>query len=608
MHLLTVAPDKPGISPFLLVQTVDFSLRLFCHLQLFSPQRGTLIYDSLGPASVPACLSLTSRMEEAELVKGRLQAITDKRKIQEEISQKRLKIEEEKLKHQHLKKKALREKWLLDGISSGKEQEEMKRQNQQDQHQIQVLEQSILRLEKEIQDLEKAELQISTNEEAILKKLKSIERTTEDIIRSVKVEKEETPGESIEDIYANIPDLPESYIPSRLRKERNEGREDDDQSRKALYAMEIKVEKDLKTGESTVLSSIPLPSDDFKGTGIKVYDDGQKSVYAVSSNQSTAYNGTDGLAPVEVEELLRQASERNSQSPTEYHEPVYANPFCRPTTPQREKVSPGPNFQERIKMKANGLANHANESVHNMDNGLSEERDNSPANTSPIRPTPHPRSMVQQAEETVHTPQKRLATPWEESSIMQSKHEASPRAGLSPNRESESQSASPTCQEEEEDVRYNIVHSLPPDVDGTEPVTMIFMGYQQADENEEEKKLLTGYDGVIHAELVVIDDEGEEDDRQAEKLSYHPTVPCSQVYQPAKPTPLPRKRSEVSPHENTNHKSPHKNSISLKEQEESLGSPARHSPLGVPVAGDGTEDPSLTALRIRMAKLGKKVI
>lgn len=40
-----------------------------------------------------------------------------------------------------------------------------------------------VRLEKEIQDLEKAELQISANEEAILKKLKSIERTTEDIIR-----------------------------------------------------------------------------------------------------------------------------------------------------------------------------------------------------------------------------------------------------------------------------------------------------------------------------------------------------------------------------------------------------------------------------------------
>lgn len=549
-------------------------------------------------------------MEEAELVKERLQAITDKRKIQEEISQKRLKIEEEKLKHQHLKKKALREKWLLDGISSGKEQEEMKRQNQQDQRQTQVLEQSILRLEKEIQDLEKAELQISTNEEVILKKLKSIERTTEDIIRSVKVEKEETSGESIEDIYANIPDLPKSYVPSRLRKERNDGIEDDEQNRKALYAMEIKVEKDLKTGESTVLSSIPLPSDDFTGSGIKVYDDGQKSVYAVSSNHKATLNGTDGLAPVEVEELLRQASERNSKSPTEYHEPVYANPFFRPTTPQREKVTPGPNFQEKIKIKTNGLGSDMNESIHHMDNGLSE-KGNSFNHASPVRPIPHPRSLTQQAEETPHALQERLMTPWEESTVMQDKYAPSPKARLSPSEvpvgRSECQASSPTCQENEEDVRYNIVHSLPTDMDEREPVTMIFMGYQQAEDDDEEKKLLTGYDGIIHAELVVIDEE-EGGEGEAEKPSYHPIAPYSQVYQPAKPTPLPRKRSEVNPHENANRRSPHKNSISLKEQEESLDSPVHHSPLGVQTAGDGTEDPSLTALRMRMAKLGKKVI
>lgn len=549
-------------------------------------------------------------MEEAELVKERLQAITDKRKIQEEISQKRLKIEEEKLKHQHLKKKALREKWLLDGISSGKEQEEMKRQNQQDQRQTQVLEQSILRLEKEIQDLEKAELQISTNEEVILKKLKSIERTTEDIIRSVKVEKEETSGESIEDIYANIPDLPKSYVPSRLRKERNDGIEDEEQNRKALYAMEIKVEKDLKTGESTVLSSIPLPSDDFTGSGIKVYDDGQKSVYAVSSNHKATLNGTDGLAPVEVEELLRQASERNSKSPTEYHEPVYANPFFRPTTPQREKVTPGPNFQEKIKIKANGLGSDMNESIHHMDNGLSE-KGNSFNHASPVRPIPHPRSLTQQAEETPHALQERLMTPWEESTVMQDKYAPSPKARLSPSEvpvgRSECQASSPTCQENEEDVRYNIVHSLPTDMDEREPVTMIFMGYQQAEDDDEEKKLLTGYDGIIHAELVVIDEE-EGGEGEAEKPSYHPIAPYSQVYQPAKPTPLPRKRSEVNPHENANRRSPHKNSISLKEQEESLDSPVHHSPLGVQTAGDGTEDPSLTALRMRMAKLGKKVI
>lgn len=45
-------------------------------------------------------------MEEAELLKERLLAITDKRKLQEEIAQRRLKIEEGKLKLHHLKKKS----------------------------------------------------------------------------------------------------------------------------------------------------------------------------------------------------------------------------------------------------------------------------------------------------------------------------------------------------------------------------------------------------------------------------------------------------------------------------------------------------------------------
>ncbi|KAM8780184.1 palmdelphin [Rhynchonycteris naso] len=558
-------------------------------------------------------------MDEAELLKERLQAITDKRKIQEEISQKRLSIEEDRLKHQHLKKKALREQWLLDGISSSKEQEEMRRQNQQDQRQMQALEQSILRLEKEIQDLEKAELQISVKEEAILKKLKSIERTTEDIIRSVKVEKEKTSGESIEDIYANIPDLPKSYIPSRLRKERNDGIEDDEQKRKALYAMEIKVKKDLKTGESTVLSSIPLPSDDFKGTGVKVYDDGQKSVYAVSAGHGATFNGTDGLAPVEVEDLLRQASERNSKSPTEYHEPVYANPFCRPTTPQWERAIPGPGFLERTKTKANGLGSERDGSEHQVNNGLLEEMGTSVNHVSPVRPVPHPRSMTQQAQETAHTVQKRMSTPWEDSEQIQDRCAPSPKARLSPGEAHAGQwegrgPSSPPWQEDEDNVRYNIVHSLPSDMDEAKPVTMIFMGYQQAEDNAEDKKLLAGYDGLIHAELVVINEEEEEEEEEGrgpggvEETRPHSPEPCGQVHQPARPTPLPRKRAEERPPENAHQSSPHKNSMSLKEQQEHLGSPVHPSPRAAQMAGDGTEDPSLTALRMRMAKLGKKVI
>lgn len=51
---------------------------------------------------------------------------------------------------------------------------------------------SVVRLEKEIQDLERAELRVSAHEEAILKKLKSVERTTEDIIRVSAVIEPET--------------------------------------------------------------------------------------------------------------------------------------------------------------------------------------------------------------------------------------------------------------------------------------------------------------------------------------------------------------------------------------------------------------------------------
>ncbi|MEQ2192679.1 hypothetical protein XENOCAPTIV_015404, partial [Xenoophorus captivus] len=42
-------------------------------------------------------------MEEADLLKERLQAITDKRRIQEDIAKKRRQIEEEKLKLQYIK-------------------------------------------------------------------------------------------------------------------------------------------------------------------------------------------------------------------------------------------------------------------------------------------------------------------------------------------------------------------------------------------------------------------------------------------------------------------------------------------------------------------------
>ncbi|XP_038270894.1 palmdelphin isoform X2 [Dermochelys coriacea] len=467
-------------------------------------------------------------------------------------------------------------------------------------------------LEKEIEALEKEEMKISVNEQAILKKLKSVERTAEDILKSVKAPKAGIQEEPVDYIYTNIPDLPKSFRPSALKRAGQAGTEDDEENRRALFAMEIKVEKDMKTGESTVLSTIPLPSDEFKSTGVKVYDDGRKSVYAMWSNDSVTHNGIDELAPVEVEDLLRKATEKNAKSPTEYHEPVYANQFYRPTTPQKDKLVPGPNLEDTVKKETNELGNHQNESFYNKGNRQHNEENgfDRPKVTLPKSPSPG----SQQKEGKVHISSKNRIIHNDKRGVLQKdlepyqKTRESHCEAMFMNSENTNEK-SPVTQDADEDVRYSIVQAVPCYVDDTEPVTMIFMGYQHVDDYEETaaNKNLSRYDGIIRAELVVIDDD-DEDNSKSERPSYHPVGHYSQVYQPPNKqiAEVPQRILEDNLGGNMN-KSSHKNSISLEEQEESLSS-MYHTHLDGQLSGDGTEDPSLTALRTRMAKLGKKVI
>ncbi|KFV18166.1 Palmdelphin, partial [Tauraco erythrolophus] len=526
----------------------------------------------------------------------------DKRKLQEEITQKRLKVEEGKMKHQHLKKKALREKWLLDGLSSltPKEQEEMQKQNREDQQRTRELEQDIFRLEKEIEALEREEMEVSAKEDAILKKLKSIEKTTEDIIKSVKTEKAGVEKEPADYVYTSIPDLPKYFRPSALKSTAHAAT-DDEEKRKALFAMEIKVERDMKTGENTVLSTIPLPSKEFKETGIKVYDDGRKSVYAVSSNGSTTQNGTDELAPVEVEDLLRQATEKNAQSPTEYHEPVFANKFCRPVTPQKDKIVPGPKLEDAHRRELNGFSNHQTEFSSKTEPFMQQHKENGldlPKVIQPKSPSP----VLSHSEKEVHTnPENRMIHNEERKAA----HEELKPYQNTRERYNETRFLSPChlnetspAPQDEEDTQYSIVQAVPCYVDDSEPVTMIFMGYQRIDDDDAEAdQKLSRYDGVIRAELVIIDDD-DEDDSKSEKPAYHPIGHYSQVYQPPsrKVAEVPQMNpvSSLGAHLN---KVPHKNSISLREQEERLSSPTHRAHLHSQASGDGTEDPSLTGNR-----------
>ncbi|XP_056600385.1 paralemmin 1b [Triplophysa dalaica] len=99
----------------------------------------------------------------------RLRAIAEKRKREGEIENKRRQLEDDRRQLQHLKSKALRERWLLDGAPSSGEDEAQK-QLQEDEAKTKLLEETILRLEQEIDELETA-----GNENAPDGKVKAVE-------------------------------------------------------------------------------------------------------------------------------------------------------------------------------------------------------------------------------------------------------------------------------------------------------------------------------------------------------------------------------------------------------------------------------------------------
>ncbi|XP_057397156.1 paralemmin-1 isoform X2 [Balaenoptera acutorostrata] len=89
----------------------------------------------------------------------RLQAIAEKRRRQAEIENRRRQLEDDRRQLQHLKSKALRERWLLAGTPSSASEgdEDLRRQMQEDEQKARLLEESISRLEQEIEELENAD-------------------------------------------------------------------------------------------------------------------------------------------------------------------------------------------------------------------------------------------------------------------------------------------------------------------------------------------------------------------------------------------------------------------------------------------------------------------
>ncbi|XP_076582997.1 paralemmin 1a isoform X8 [Chaetodon auriga] len=94
-------------------------------------------------------------VSEALYQQDRLHLLSEKRKWQTEMENKKRQLEDDRRALQHLKSKALRERWLLDGApSAGPELDEVKRQLEQDEAKTRNLEETINRLEQELFSLE----------------------------------------------------------------------------------------------------------------------------------------------------------------------------------------------------------------------------------------------------------------------------------------------------------------------------------------------------------------------------------------------------------------------------------------------------------------------
>ncbi|XP_029309899.1 palmdelphin-like [Cottoperca gobio] len=252
-------------------------------------------------------------MEECDLLKERLQAITEKHRIQEDIRQRKLELDQEKLKLQHLKKKALREQWLLQDSASHNATDFLQQQSLlYGQQQSRALQLNIHRIEMEVESLERDESKVSTKESFILKRLKTLEKSPCDIIKEAQ---DSFVCEPLQ-VTTVTPDVPESLcLPANKHPEQSPPRH-------TLFAMEINVTKNLLTGKSTVLSTATIPPEELnQHVGLKVYDDGRKCVFALNSQEgSHDQSCVSELSANEVEQLLRSATVHRQVKQQNYHQ------------------------------------------------------------------------------------------------------------------------------------------------------------------------------------------------------------------------------------------------------------------------------------------------
>ncbi|XP_075681684.1 A-kinase anchor protein 2 isoform X3 [Rhinoderma darwinii] len=354
----------------------------------------------------------------AELHRERLQAIAEKRKRQAAIEDKRQQLEDQILQLQHLKSKSLRERWLMQGSPAGsvEEEEARRRQCEEDEEKLKLLEENVQRLEQDIDQLESEESLISAKEQILREKIKETEISFVDLQKSFS---NQDKADAVNNIYSQTPAITNVYS---HQPQTFHVCDDGTTRTPTLYAMEINVEKDRKTGETKILSTAAIDPKVVQQRGVKVYDDGKKVVYELHHSGAVVENGIHNLSARDVDELIHKSAQSN----------IVAG---QGTLSERTLITEGihSNLKEQLHFKEAKL-----EMVHKSTKGL----------------------LLKSGQQQV--------------------------------RSSGSNVADATLEQ---------------------PVTMIFMGYQNIDDEEETKKVF-GYDDTIKAELVLIDEDDEKSLRE----------------------------------------------------------------------------------------------
>ncbi|KAJ8270134.1 hypothetical protein GJAV_G00110730 [Gymnothorax javanicus] len=226
---------------------------------------------------------------------GRKSSSEEEKMKQQEVENKKRQLEDKRRQLQHFKSKARRERWLLEGSpSAGVEGNVAQKQLQEDEAETRSLEQAILRLERELIELETG-VPVTYTEHSLKEiRMVSPSRMTD----SVKL----TATESVKEVRVLSSPRMESL------------RHGSDMMKAAAYSVEITVEKDRLTGETKVLSTSTKLPKDLSQQAVKVYEDELKVVHEMRGMDSSLQNGVRLLSSSEVDELIHKAEAADAAS------------------------------------------------------------------------------------------------------------------------------------------------------------------------------------------------------------------------------------------------------------------------------------------------------